>query len=695
MVAAGGLLAVVLSAACVQLAPQAWSRLSGSAGRDLDAGTIAALEAQAVAAAAGQATATASPEAAAAGARTGGAQAVAVRRGPITETLALQGRVAGQEEVPVTFPARGVVEGVLVKPGDEVQEGQVLLEAESKALVRELTAARARLDSAAIRVTQAQAQAQAVQRENDRRLQAERAHRQSVVVEAEAALQRMLADLDRVRAGPSRAEREAAEGAVIQARGALERAETDLARLQAGPNTAELRIAEPQVTAARLALQRAEAEVARLARGPDLADVRAAERDLATAQTAVDRAQAELNRLTRGGDPAEVRAAEREVARAQSALRAAEGSTAAAADANARIAREAAITSARLDVQQAQDRLGLLREPARASDLEIARRTLEIAQQDVEAARGRLEAVRRGPDRLALDTAQAAVDSARLVLESATARLLELQAGPSADQVAAATQAAAAARTTLAGATARADELNARPTAAELREAEDRVTVARTALARAQAEAQLAQPAGDAGTYDLALLQNALEQERAQVAGLERELAETRLRAPVQGTVVAVQVRSGDPLEPGRPAILLARPGQHMVRADLTDREAARLAAGQTATVQLGASPPAGAVVAAIAPGENGVGQVALIAVEWPAPPVAGVEAQVAVVVQQKEDVLLVPRHVVRSAGVRRFVQYLDGATRRVANVELGIVAGEQVEIVSGLVEGQLVLGGS
>ena len=61
---------------------------------------------------------------------------------------------------------------------------------------------------------------------------------------------------------------------------------------------------------------------------------------------------------------------------------------------------------------------------------------------------------------------------------------------------------------------------------------------------------------------------------------------------------------------------------------------------------------------------------------------------------QNKDNVLLVPKKSVRSAGARKFVQYMSGSSRKVANVEVGIISGDMAEILSGLTEGQVVVVG-
>jgi macrolide-specific efflux system membrane fusion protein len=227
-----------------------------------------------------------------------------------------------------------------------------------------------------------------------------------------------------------------------------------------------------------------------------------------------------------------------------------------------------------------------------------------------------------------------------------------------------------------------------------VREAEDKVAQAQAALARARAEGS-ASPEIDPRARDALLAQKEVEQARAEVASLEKDLAATRLLAPFEGTVVSMQVRPGDPLEAGRPVMTLARPGDPVIRVDLSERDAGRLAVGQKATVKLDGggdeAPLSGSLVELVE--DTTAGRAGLLEVSWPTtPPVLGTTARVAVTLQEKENVLIVPEQALRSAGSRRFVEYLQGGSRRTANVEVGIVADGDAEVLSGLQEGQPVL---
>jgi multidrug efflux pump subunit AcrA (membrane-fusion protein) len=146
-VVAGGIVLALLSAACVQLAP---SIASPSSSVRVAEAPVEGASAEAVATVVGapgmEATVVPGTTSSA------GRQTVAVRRGRIAERLSLNGRVAAMEEVPITFPGLGRVESVAVKPGDTVEQGQVLLFAETTEIERELSAARARLELGSLRL---------------------------------------------------------------------------------------------------------------------------------------------------------------------------------------------------------------------------------------------------------------------------------------------------------------------------------------------------------------------------------------------------------------------------------------------------------------------------------------------------------------------------------------------------------------
>jgi HlyD family secretion protein len=617
----------------------------------------------------------------------GGRRVVAVRRGSISDLLSLSGQIGGRDEVAMTFPARSKVDTIAVKLGQTVDQGEVLVEADSRDVAKELSAARARLETSTLRLQYAQADAANRARDGASRAQMDRAKQQGAVMDAQSALQRAQADVDRIKAGPPSADRQTAESAVAQAQAAYERAQADLDQITAGPDPAELKDAEQKANVARLALQKAEADRSKLA-VPDPDQVRAAERDVAMAQAGYDRAKGDFDKLASGPDPFTVRAAERDVQQAQAALN------------TAQTTKGADVAAAQRGLQDAQDRLAKARQGPAPADIEVAKGSVQAAQLALDSARARLDQIRKGPDKLTLDLADAAVENARTTSDTAEARLQALQSGSPQDRVNAAQQGVDNARSALSLATARLRDLNSHPTPAEIKDAENKVTAAQAAVDRARLEADLAPGIADSassGNLDLTLLQKSVDQDQADVAALETSLNNTRLIAPLRGVITALNVRPNESVEAGRQVLAIAPTDDAVMRAMISDdRDADRLKAGQKATVVLDGSEGTrlDATFLGLVELPNHTGTVAQLQVDWPTAvkPQFGVSGTATVLVQQKEGALIVPQKAIRTAGPRRYVEYLDGSQRRVANIEVGILSGTEAEVISGLVEGQSVL---
>lgn len=587
----------------------------------------------------------------------GSRRSAVVKRGNIVETLQLYGRVAGQEELTLTAPVSGRVDAVAVKPGQSVHEGDLLVQADSKQIEKDLAAARARLETSSLRMQQAQAQTDARQRDVARRVAADQARKQVAVSDAQAGLRRAQAELDRIRAGSADADIQAAQDAVTSAQAALDQAQQQQDQQQ-----------QKQQQQAQQQQKQQREQAARLA-GLQL---KSAQRDVQTAQAHYAQAQTNLERLKKGPDAAEVRAAERDVERAQNELQAKSSTQ---VDDNERAAHDAEIADARLNVQAAQDQLAQVRAGATPQALEAAQLAVDDARRALDAANDQVSSLRTGlaqsdstdatttvPD----DITSPAVQTARQVLELAQAHLAEL---------------------------------TSHPTPTELRDAMDRVAAAQAALNQARSSVDDAQPPDDPalGDFETVVLAKSIEGDRAEVESLEHDLAATRLVAPSAGVVAAVQVRPGDSLVIGRPVLVLTKPGQPIIALDLDPDDAARVSTGQKATVQLDgdAGPPLDGSVLNVGKPDSQGGPVAQLQVAWPkSPPVFGATAQVVLAVQEKDNVLLVPRKALRTAGTKQYVEYMDGGSRKVADVQIGIIGDDDVEVLSGLKDGQTILVG-
>jgi multidrug efflux pump subunit AcrA (membrane-fusion protein) len=571
-----------------------------------------------------------------------------VRRGTISEAITLLGRVVGDAETPLNFSASGDVARITVKPGQTVDQGQLLMEADSQKIADNLDASRARLEVAQLRLDYAHATAQ-----GQRDQQAFEAQRQAYEA------QRQANDAAQQRAQQV----SAAEDTVRRAQAELDRARDDATAAVNRSNLAD-------VTAAQARVTKAEAELARVSPPIDAAAVAAVERDITRLQSEVVRLQAVVDQLKDRENSPEVRAARRNLQRAQQAFEVARSTPVASAD----TARQtAAIAAAWRDVQQATDDLNQALQPPSPAAVEVAESQVRLAQMDLDAAKQRLATLKAGPDPAPIAAATAELADAQAALDAA-----QEQAQASYNP-------------------------NSSPT---VRRAASDLASAQAALDQARSRAAAPQPTPpDApapsspadGGIETTLLERTIAQEQSLMERLQRDLDATHLTAPFAGIVTAVNVQSGDHFTADTPVVVLSKSTTPLVNVPLDNDQVKRVAVGQSAVLRLDASPdaPLTATVAAIVSDAQGVGSIARLQVDWQSvTPRFGASAETDITVQQKNNVLLIPKTALHMAGQRASVDVLDGGNRRTVDVEAGITSGDNVEIRSGLREGQFVLVG-
>lgn len=558
-----------------------------------------------------------------------------------------------------------------VQPGDQVTAGQVLVQADSKAVEVALRDAQDSLDTTRIRTAAAQRQVTTVQ--------------QDALAAATDALRRAQTNYAKVAAGASDSEKQGAENGVTNAQIVLRKAQEELARLRTPPSASEIQAAEQAVTAARVAAQVAEADAQQVQSGPSAADLRNAEQQGADAQLAVTQAQSDLARLQAGPDAVALRTAQRDVERARTAVDAAT---------SVKDQLPTAVAQAKLSLQDAQDRLDRLRQPAPTEMIDAAKNKLEAAKVAAANAQDHLNSLRRGPDQLTIDKNNAAVGGAKLALEQAQAKLDSLRAGPSQDVVQAAQEAVQSGQAQFELAEADRDRTYARPTQAELHDAESQVAAAQKALQSATTG-----QGTDSQSDNQVPANRELQKTRDQVAELQNKLEATRLRAPFDGRVVSVSAAPGQSIDGGTPAVVLAKSGAPIVEAALPaptgdGQQDAQIGPGMRASIILDQGDGAalsGTVVSITDASESNL-RLAQLRVDWDsAAPRYGATALVMLTVQQKPDALLVPSSAVHTAGTDKYVEYVDGSQRRIQRVTVGVSSDTDVEILSGLSEGQSV----
>jgi HlyD family secretion protein len=213
----------------------------------------------------------------------------------VTRVVSATGVVVPFRWASLSFQIGGRVEEVLVEEGDQVQEGQLLIQ----------------LDNSGLEDAVAQAEA-AVATAQATLAQVEAGPRAEELAVAQAGLAAAQAQLAKLRTGPTQEE-------ITAARGALETATIALQQAQAAYDEVSW-LEEIREMPQALALQQATAEY-EIAKANYEALIRGASaEDIAAAQAEVDRARASLELLRVGARPEDVAVAEAQTAQAELAL---------------------------------------------------------------------------------------------------------------------------------------------------------------------------------------------------------------------------------------------------------------------------------------------------------------------------------------------------------------------------------------
>ena len=358
---------------------------------------------------------------------------------------------------------------------------------------------------------------------------------------------------------------------------------------------------------------------------------------------------------------------------------------------------EFAVAQAELSVRQAELSLA-------SAQAQLLRVTRDPASYDLAAAQAAVESARASYQRLLAGPTQEEIQVARANLDQAEAALKQAQRAYDqvADRpdVAMLPQALQLEQATITYQAAKANfELTQRkPSAAEL-------TAARSAIA--QAEATLARLQEGASDEDLLVAQVGVEQAQLAVEQAHlsldqarHQLAGTVLTAPHDGTITLVSIRPGE-LSGGQPAFVLTDLSEYHLDVTVDEIDIGRVAEGQPVTVTLDALPGEvlrGQVarIAETAQIEAGVViyKVTIHLEPADAPLRAGMTANVEIVTERREDVLLVPNRFIRvdrTTG-QAFVERPAGTGVQPVEIQIGLRDETSSEVLAGLTEGEVIV---
>lgn len=423
-------------------------------------------------------------------------------------------------------------------------------------------------------------------------------------------------------------------------------------------------------------------------KGDVLARLETAELELGVAQARATLAQAQANlaKAQVGPTAADRAAAEAGVRAAQAALAQLKvGPT------------QADVAQAQAGVRVAQAQLEKLRAGPRAEDIEAARLSVEQAKNNLWGFQSNRDSVcGRAGDKNPItrqvdvpqsecDRAQAQVQAGEQAVQIAQQNYEKAQAGPTAQD--------------LAAAQAEVDRAQAGLNKVREGTSQERLAQAQAEVDRAQA--QLDKLQAGPSKEELAALQATIDQAQAGLAQAELRLRDATLTAPVDGTVGVVNSKVGEMVTGATPITTLIDLTHLQASLTIDETEISRVKLGQEAKITLDAHPgqELRGTVAEIAPTATVQQGVVTYRVKVDLPQTQltlkpGMTANVEIILERRQGVLLVPNRAIRTSNGQRVVQVLRlGALAPTeVPVRLGLSNDAVTEVVSGLSEGDRVV---
>jgi HlyD family secretion protein len=215
----------------------------------------------------------------------------------------------------------------------------------------------------------------------------------------------------------------------------------------------------------------------------------------------------------------------------------------------------------------------------------------------------------------------------------------------------------------------------------------------------AQAQYQLDNLLNTPTPEDVASAEAQVKQDEASLQQAQIQLAQASIVAPFGGTVADVYAQVGQQAGTSTEVVALADLSKLNLAATLAEVDLPKVKAGQPAEITFDAEPGqvfTGTVTEIDLVGTTTSGVVnyaATVSIDHPNDTLRpGMNASVSIIVQQRENVLLVPNRAVRSVGKTKTVTVVNGEQSSAVSVTLGLSGDTQTEVVDGLHEGDVVV---
>lgn len=206
---------------------------------------------------------------------------------------------------------------------------------------------------------------------------------------------------------------------------------------------------------------------------------------------------------------------------------------------------------------------------------------------------------------------------------------------------------------------------------------------------------------GESATdFELQILENEVERSRIALEALLTQSEDNVIRAPFDGVITFTRGRAGSQARAFNEVIGIADPSDLIIEVRIAEQDQSKMSVGQPAEVALDAFPGVkfdGNVSAIPRTIVTQTGQTvripdALVEVDFEGQEVRmGMLARVNITLQVKDDVLKIPVTSLRDLNERTFVETVVNEQRRSLPVVTGIRSDSEVEVLTGLDEGQMI----
>ncbi|MBU7006000.1 efflux RND transporter periplasmic adaptor subunit [Phosphitispora fastidiosa] len=188
-----------------------------------------------------------------------------------------------------------------------------------------------------------------------------------------------------------------------------------------------------------------------------------------------------------------------------------------------------------------------------------------------------------------------------------------------------------------------------------------------------------------------------IKQAQAQLEAARINLQNTRITAPIDGTVAAKNIEPGEMAGPGSPVLTIADMDQMVVEGNLAESEVNFAKVGDEVKVYVTAADeePFQGYIESVSPIADPVTKAYSIKVWLENGSLllkGGMAAEIYMTAEARDEVLVLPREALLDQGDRQVVYVVDGDKARERVVTLGLTTDEMAEIVSGLKAGEQVV---